>query len=122
MAETMSFEREPRKSQASEAQHYITIQIRMDTTDEEGGFTSAWEDVQVVSASILPIQARQQFEYKSINVDASHLIRIRGLVAVSETINRILWGSRIFEILTVENIQERSYIKVLTCLEKRPNG
>ena len=118
----MTFEREPRKTQASEAQHYVTIQIRMDTTDEEGGFTSSWEDVQTVSASVLPIQARQQFEYKSINVDASHLIRIRGHVPVSETINRILWGTRVFEILTVENIQERSFIKVLTCLEKRPNG
>lgn len=118
----MSFDREPRKSQASESQHRVTIQERADTTDEEGGFTENWTDLKTIWASILPIQARQQFVYKSINVDATHLIRIRGMIDVSETINRVKWGDRIFEILTVENLQERNFVKVLTCLEKRPNG
>jgi SPP1 family predicted phage head-tail adaptor len=107
-----------RKSQASQAQHYIYIQTLVSTTDEEGGFSEQWTSGSAIPAAIIPLQARQVMQYKSINVDATHLIKVRGRTTIAEE-SRILFGSRVFEILTVENIQERNFIKVITCKEKR---
>jgi SPP1 family predicted phage head-tail adaptor len=112
------FEREVRKTQASQAQHYIYIQTKTATTDEEGGFSENWQSGNAIPAAISPIQARQVFQYKSVNVDATHLIKVRGRTTVSEK-DRILYGIRVFEILTIENIQERDFVKVITCMEKR---
>lgn len=37
---------------------------------------------------------------------------------VNET-HRILWGSRIFEIITIEDLQEMNFVKLITCKERR---
>lgn len=112
-------ERESKKSLASRQHHYITIQTRTRTADGEGGHTETWADGDTIPAAVYAIQARQQFEYDTINVHATHRIEVRGRVEVSETTNRIKFGTRFFEILTVENIQERDIVKVITCNEIR---
>jgi SPP1 family predicted phage head-tail adaptor len=112
-------QRESKKSLASRQHHYITIQARTRTADGEGGFTETWTDGDTVPAAVYAIQARQQFEYDTINVHATHRVEIRGLVTISETDNRIKFGTRYLEILTVENIQERDEVKVITCNEIR---
>lgn len=113
------YDRQPRKSQASQAQHYVYVQTRVSTADGEGGFSEQWTSgASAIPAAISPIQARQLFEYRSVNVDATHLIKVRGHTTVTEK-DRILYGTRVFEILTVENIQERDFIKVITCKEVR---
>jgi SPP1 family predicted phage head-tail adaptor len=114
----MSLERQGKKTNASEFRHYITIQQVGNTTDGDGGFTDNWSDLSSVWAAIYPIRAQQLFQYKSINVDATHIIKVRGETTILEE-NRIMWGSRIFEILTIENIQERGIEKVITCKEQR---
>lgn len=68
--------------------------------------------------ALLSMSAKQVLEYKSVNVEASHLIKIRGEIAVSE-LNRVVVGSRIFEILNVEDIQERGIVKWISCKERR---
>ena len=110
--------RERKRSQASQAQHYIYIQRVVRRDDGEGGQSKEWVDVQRVSAAVLPIRAHQRLEYKTINVDATHLIKIRGRLSLNEK-NRFRFNDRIFEILTIEDLQERGFVKVCTCLEKR---
>ena len=98
--------------------HYVEIQQATRTNDGEGGVSITWATTVTVAASIDPIRAVQQFNYKSVNVDATHLIKIRGEITVSEK-NRILWGTRVFEILTIENINENGILKVITTKEAR---
>lgn len=108
-----------KKTLATEARHYVIIQRNTGTTDGEGGFEEGiWSNIQTISAAIYPIQAKQQFQYKSVGVDATHLVKIRGRISIAET-DRLAFGSRIFEILTIENIQERSFEKMITCKEAR---
>ncbi len=112
--------RQSKKTQASEAQHYIRWQRIDRTSDGEGGFDNEkWTDVQTVPAAILPLRADQRFEYKTKNVDATHIIKVRGKLKIIENTDRFLWGTRVFEILTVEDLQEREFIKWCLCLEKR---
>lgn len=111
-------EREGKKTFASEARHYITIQSLVRVHDYEGGEEATYIDEKQVAAVISPIQARQQFNYKSVGVDATHLIKVRGLIDITEK-NRIKFGTRLFEILTIEDIQELGVLKVCTCKEVR---
>jgi SPP1 family predicted phage head-tail adaptor len=111
-------DRQEKKTLATQARHRITIQSKGSTTDGEGGFSENWIDGDTLWAAIYPIKAVQQFLNRSVNVDATHLIKIRGHNVVAEW-HRVKFGTRIFEILTVENYQERDFEKVLTCKERR---
>ena len=111
-------DRQSKKTPATSLRHQVYIQTVTTASDGEGGHTQAWTDDRVVWASVDPIQARQRLEYASISVEATHLVRVRGEETISEE-SRIRFGSRYFEILTVENIQERGVLKVITCRELR---
>jgi SPP1 family predicted phage head-tail adaptor len=110
-------DRQGKKTNASEFRHYILIQRKGElTTDGEGGFEDAWSDVESTWAAVYPVRAQQLFEYRSINVEATHIIKVRGETDIVEA-DRVSFDSRYFEILTVENIQERCIEKVATCKE-----
>lgn len=77
-AQSYLVRREGTRSQYTNARHLITIRYRSMTPDGEGGFTETWFDRPDIWAEICPIKAKQQFEYQSINVEATHLIKIAG--------------------------------------------
>jgi SPP1 family predicted phage head-tail adaptor len=112
-------ERIGRKTLATELRHYITIQFMRKTDDGEGGFIETWHDRETIAAAIYPIRAEQLFEFRSINVEATHIIKIRGKINIVDEVNRFYWDvkDKIFEILTIENIQEQDWVKVITCKE-----
>lgn len=111
-------DRQLKKTLASRSMHPIWIQERQQTDDGQGGVVDSWINVKQIWAEVSPMQARQVFQYKSVQVDATHLIRIRGLEDLDEK-KRLSHNDRIFEILTIENLQERDFEKVITCLERR---
>ena len=96
----------------------IIIQETTDTDDDQGGFDESWADATSCWAEIRPFGAKQVAEYRSLNVHASHRIKVRASVPVEEE-NRILYGSRVFEILTIENENEDNVVKWITCKETR---
>lgn len=115
----MAFDREKKKGFASVLCHRVDIQTETRTADGEGGYTAGWSTLMAnVPASVDPIQARQQFQYKSVNVDATHWIKMRGEITIAEK-DQIVWGSRTFEILTIENINENGVLKFITTKERR---
>jgi head-tail adaptor len=113
-------DRRGKKTLATTSRHQAFIQARTQVADGEGGYSDGWANTTATAIwmDIAPIQARQRTDYKTICVDATHLIKIDGLIEISEK-NRILFGTRIFEVLTVENLQEANFLKVVTCLERR---
>lgn len=114
--------REGKKSLATECRHYIYIQRLRKIKDGEGGYTETWHTILRCAAAIYPIRAQQLFEYRSINVEATHIIKIRGKIDILNEVDRIEWNSRIFEILTIENIQEQDWVKIITCKEQSLSG
>lgn len=122
--------RQGRKTLASEAKHQVIIQVRSLAHDGEGGFVETYTSQSTTAtppvvikrwAAVCPLQAWQLTNYKSVNVEASHMIKIRGSVTINES-DRILFGAREFEVLTVEDIQERGVMKVCLCKERRYDG
>lgn len=70
--------RQGTKTQQTNARNLVTIRYRVMVPDGEGGHNETWYDRRNVWAEICPIMAKQVFEYASINVHASHLIKILG--------------------------------------------
>ena len=70
--------REGQKSQQTNARNLVTIRYRQMVPDNEGGHTEVWYDRRDVWAEICPMMAKQIFEYASINVHATHRIKILG--------------------------------------------
>lgn len=66
------------KTQSSNAKHKIMVKYRTQVSDGEGGFNITWVNRYNIWAEICPMSASQRFEYSSVNVDASHRIKILG--------------------------------------------
>ena len=96
----------------------VTVQQNVETDNDRGGLTETWENVGTYWAEIKPLFAKQVFEYRSLNVHATHQIKVRAAVQVGED-DRILYGSRVFEVLTVENESEGEVVKWVICKETR---
>jgi len=113
-----------KKTLASECRHYVYIQRRTDADDGEGGYTVSWSSIKRIAAAIYPIRAIQRFEFQSVDVEATHIIKIRGKIENLTEVDRIYWGvkEKIFEILTIENVQEQDWVKVITCKERSLSG
>lgn len=111
--------RKGNKTLATELRHRIWVQSFTRTTDGEGGYTTAWVNSQQIWAAIYPIRALQHFEFKSVGVDATHAIKIRGDITIAIENRRFKFGERVFEILSIEDGQERGIVKWVTCQESR---
>ncbi len=109
-------DRQNKKSLATVLRHRLELQTKQPVSDGEGGFIEEYTTTYSFWGSLDPIKATQVFEYRSINVDATHLVKARGELTITNT-QRIKFGTRYFEILYVEDIQERSILKVVTCKE-----
>jgi SPP1 family predicted phage head-tail adaptor len=79
-------DRQVKKTLASEFKHRVTIQELTITPDGEGGFSESWNDTSVVYAAVYPMSAKQLMEYKTIGVEATHIIKIRGDVDIKTTL------------------------------------
>lgn len=104
---------------AGALRHRLTIQaLGTPASDGQGGFDKTWVDDSTVWGFVRPMRAKQVSEYRSINVHATHLVELRGGVEIEEG-NRLLFGVRVFEVLTVEDEKEEGVKKWVTCKERR---
>jgi SPP1 family predicted phage head-tail adaptor len=112
--------REGQKTLATELRKVIYLQTKVLTADGQGGFTETWnESANGIWAAIYPIRAERVAEFRSLNVHATHFVKIRGRIEISESNNRLRFGSRFLEIITVEDLQEQQFVKLMTCREIR---
>lgn len=111
--------RQAQKSFATVKNKYITIQEKRGVPDGRGGVKVEWVDIpDRIWCSLDPMRAVQRFEYKSISVEATHFVKTDGYNDIKED-NRLKYNNRVFEILTIENIQERDFELFITCKERR---
>jgi SPP1 family predicted phage head-tail adaptor len=100
----------------SELRHNIEIQEKTTTTDEAGGFSEVWTAKYSLRAAIWPVSAKEFRENMRLQTDCTHNIRIRYRSGIT-TKMRILFGSRIFDIKGILNIEERNNWLDITCNE-----
>jgi SPP1 family predicted phage head-tail adaptor len=101
--------------------HKITIQEYSAARDSFGAETEGWNDKASVFASITPISGKEYFASQQLNAEVTTKITIRYLEGITPKM-RVVFGDRIFEIVSVLNFEERNVELNLMCKESVPNG
>ena len=101
---------------AGRLRHRVAIQSQTRSLDVYGEDTGSWSTVSTVWASIEPISGAERLQSNTIEATTTHRVRMRGGATV-DTTNRLLFGSKTFEIEAVIDDGERGIGKELMCRE-----
>ena len=96
--------------------HVVIIQQVTETRDGFGGISESWSTFATRRAHIGPIKGKEYIAAKAVNSKADVEMRLRyvsGLI----TKMRVLWGSRIYNVIDAINIDERGKEHRLMCEE-----
>src|SRR4051812_18696585 len=85
--------------------HEIRLQSQVRTPDGAGGVTTTWSDVMTIWAQIEPKTSLKRFFADRLEQNISHVITTRFADGV-DTKMRALFGSRVFQIHGVVNVEE----------------
>jgi SPP1 family predicted phage head-tail adaptor len=83
-----------------------------------GGWSEVWSTLAVVRAAIWPKRMTEQVETDRRTATITHQIRIRYADGVDEEC-RVLFGDRVFEVVSVINPEERNRHLDLMCEETK---
>jgi SPP1 family predicted phage head-tail adaptor len=95
----------------------VTIQRQSDTQDSVGQLVDTWTVTATVYASIEPLSAREYFNASGERAEVTHKIGMVYGPTISPR-DRVVYGSRTFEIRSVINIEERNRELQLMCTER----
>ena len=98
---------------AGQLRHRISIQSVGSTVDDYGDLSNSWSTDATVWARISPISGNEEKIASQLTGVETHRIRIRYRSGVTAH-NRVLFGSRTFEIVSANNWDERNvFIEIL---------
>jgi SPP1 family predicted phage head-tail adaptor len=92
---------------AGKLRHKVTIQDYTESQDSYGTVTKTWADYATVWASIEPVKGREFWESQQINAEVTAKVILRYLEGVTPKM-RVKHGSRIFQVISVINPEERN--------------
>ncbi len=101
---------------AGQLDKYVTLQIRSITRGTSGGSVETWNTLANVWASIEPLEGRELLTAQQLTSELTTRIRIRYLEGIS-TVERVLYGRRVFEILSIINTETSNRELILNCRE-----
>lgn len=89
----------------------IKIQKQTGTRPED-----PWEDVATVWAAIVTTGGREFYAAQKINSETTALFKIRYKIGIDTTM-RIVYGSREFSMLHINNVNEKNVELQISCVE-----
>jgi len=102
--------------QAGQRRHYISIEQVAESQDARGELTKTWTEYANAWSEIKPVRGREYFQAHAENVAADTRIILPYLSGITSKM-RVRFGSRIYDIETVINIDERNRELNLMCVE-----
>jgi SPP1 family predicted phage head-tail adaptor len=96
--------------------HRITVEETTETQEADGSVIENWSAFATAQGSIEPISGREYFAAQTTQAEVTHRISLRYLTGVTPKM-RVKYGSRIFDILSVINVDERNRELQLMCRE-----
>jgi SPP1 family predicted phage head-tail adaptor len=105
---------------AGRRRHKLTLQSRAEALDAYGEATVTYTDLSSVWGSLEAVSGRERVESQQVQADVSHRIRIRYAAAYSGLTpkDRVLYGSRVFDIVAVVDKTGRDKEIEITALEQ----
>jgi SPP1 family predicted phage head-tail adaptor len=103
-----------KKNTTSRLRHRLTLQHKIQSPDDAGGFNTAWHDIADLwgEISIPNLKSFYGFEkllFGKIQSEISHKITIRYRSGISTSM-RLLFDNRIFNIRAINNLYENNEI------------
>lgn len=95
---------------------YVTVQKYTATRDAYGAETKTWATHVTAWAAIEPLAGREYTEMRMSTAEVTHRIRLRYQAGITPSM-RVLFGSRVFDVLSVIDILERTKEVHLMCRE-----
>lgn len=104
---------------AGRLRHMVEVQQNAPTRDTGGGSVDSWSTVTNGRrpAEIVPVTGLKEYVDNQLQETITHKVTMRYLAGVT-TANRILFGSRVFDIRSVVNPQERGRDLILLVFER----
>jgi len=96
--------------------HLVTIQSKTEV-NTVGQMIPTWGTLTTAWASIEPTGGNESEGNQKISATTSHKITIRYKSGISAKANRILWGTRVFDINAIMNTKESDEELILLCKE-----
>ena len=87
----------------------VALQTGTDSKDGSGVPEQSWATTTTRWAEVRPLRGVEAFQAAQLNADVDHMVTMRydATVGAATPKNRLLWGSRAFDILSVVNVDER---------------
>ena len=104
--------------QAGKLRHRVAIQSQATTLNTYGEPDQTWSTDETVWASIDPVSGNETMSAESIQSIISHTVTMRYTSNASAK-KRLLFGARVFGILSVIDNMERNRMLVLDCEEQK---
>jgi SPP1 family predicted phage head-tail adaptor len=105
----------------SDMRHRLELEQPQRTSLSGGGVSVTWVKLADIWASITPLKMREHFTRHQVNSEITHSITIRYRADVRPEM-RLVKGTRVFEIISVLNEQERNRWLQLECSEQVPES
>jgi SPP1 family predicted phage head-tail adaptor len=96
--------------------HRLTLEAPVETADGGGGAVKNWQLVATLWGQIEPMSGAESSFGEQLEAGGTHRITLRYNPAVSP-LNRLRFGARIFDILSVLNLDEKNQWFVCQCHE-----
>jgi len=90
---------------AGKLRHRIAVQSRAQAANAYGEIADTWATDATVWGSIEPLTGEERLVGDAIQAQASHRVRLRYRAMTPR--NRLLFGTRVFEVVRVDNPGER---------------
>ena len=111
---------------ANECRHLITIQRRSAALDSYGQKVNTWETVATTRANIRPVGGREKVSGMEMMAKLTHTIAVRYQAVLIPPLEastwRILFGSRVLNIINSRNLEEKNRWIVFECDEGSRDG
>jgi len=94
----------------------IKLQSSSRTSDGAGGATVAWTDVATTWAAVEPVTGKEPYIAQQLQGQVTYKVTIRYRTGVSPA-QRVLYGTRAFDVKAVIDPKEHHTILILACEE-----
>lgn len=101
--------------------HRVDVQRRSTATDEHGQQLKVWDSVCYVPAAVEPLTGKELDEAQASNYELTHKVTMRYYPGLDIKM-RVMFGSRVFAIHSIQNIEERNRVLVMLCKEGMTDG
>jgi head-tail adaptor len=97
--------------------HYVELQSKSSSQDAMGGDTETWSKVTDFYASIQAETAKEIVSGDQVHQEVTYIIRTRAVGLTITPSMQIVWGSRVFKIVSAINAQERDIMLEILAIE-----